>query len=86
LEKYSIADVVREIHKEISKGIFVTCLGQFGADSYEIDLSFTSPVGDLKKNGEKKKVKRPTYPIFFWLCYTNYTYFFIWPNALIFLI
>jgi hypothetical protein len=30
---------------------------------------------------KKKKVKRPTYPIFFGLCYPNYTYFFIWPDV-----
>jgi hypothetical protein len=40
LEKYSVADVFREIHEEIPKEFFVTCLSQFGADSDKIDFSF----------------------------------------------
>jgi hypothetical protein len=39
-EKYSVADVFREINKEILKRFYVT--GLFGADSYEIN--FSSPV------------------------------------------
>jgi hypothetical protein len=41
-EKFSVADVFREIHEDVLKGFLVTCVGQFGADSYDID--FASPL------------------------------------------
>jgi hypothetical protein len=56
-KKYSVANVFREIHEDIPKGLLVTCVGQFGAESYDID--FSSPLCDL--NGEwEKNGKRTT--------------------------
>jgi hypothetical protein len=45
-EKCSVADMFREIHEDVPKGFLVTCVGQFGADSYDID--FASPLYDLQ--------------------------------------
>jgi hypothetical protein len=42
-EKFLVADVFREIHEDIPKGIScAACVGQFGADSYEIDFASSS--------------------------------------------
>jgi hypothetical protein len=46
LEKYSVADVFREIHEEIQKKTFFLLLSAIGTDSYKID--FSSPIGDLR--------------------------------------
>jgi hypothetical protein len=48
-EKFSVADVFREIHEDVPKGFLATCVGQFGADSYKID--FASPLYDLRNLG-----------------------------------
>ena len=50
-EKFVVADIFRELHEEIPKGYFVSCHGQFGADSFDVD--FMSPVGDLRNLGVK---------------------------------